>query len=103
MNKQKKPFITRMRMFIAAGSIVGMVGGWALLAQADTPVSTANTTAALIESAPTQSAQVSLATGTSAANMPATAALAASTPTSTATATKVTTTTKLPVLRTRSS
>ena len=109
MKKQKKPFITRVRMFIAAGSFVGLVGGWALLAQADTAASTANSTTAIVEMAPAQSTDLvttaSAASNTSVATATTTQVASTSTPTATAaaTATKVTTTTRLPVLRTKSS
>ncbi len=67
---KKKPFLTRMRMFIAAGSFVGLIGGWAMLAQAGEPISTptlsatsATTTTAQIEQVPTQSTGFGNTTG----------------------------------------
>jgi hypothetical protein len=105
MKKQKKPFITRVRMFIAAGSIAGLAGGWALLAQADASQATANATAAIVEMAPAQSTGFGLTTPAASNTVVATAitTTTASTSTPAATATKVTTTTTRPVLRTRSS
>ena len=105
MKKQKKPFITRVRMFMAAGSFVGLVGGWALLAQSGASASAATSTAAMVETAPAQSADfvtiAPTAGNTSVDSAKATKAASASI--ATATATKVTTTTRLPVLRTKSS
>ena len=86
---QKKPFITSVRMFMAAGSFVGMVGGWALLAQSDAhAASTAGTTTTTVASAPAQPGGF----------------VTAAPATRTTTATRVTTTTRTtPVLRTKSS
>ncbi len=61
---KKKPFLTRMRMFIAAGSFVGLIGGWAMLAQAGDPISTATASTALTEQAPTQLTSFGTATST---------------------------------------
>ncbi len=36
-----KSFLNRLRIFIAAGSVAGFVGGWALLAHAGKPVDAA--------------------------------------------------------------
>ena len=45
-------FQRKLRLYIAAGSAVGFLGGWALLAHAGKPVSSANTTIDLSVPAP---------------------------------------------------
>ncbi len=46
-----KSFLNSLRIFIAAGSVAGFVGGWALLAHAGKPVDAA-APAPVIQSAP---------------------------------------------------
>ena len=114
----KKPFINRLRVFMAVGSLVGFAGGWTLLAQSGAPASAADTTTAIVVSAQAQpsdfievapsatavpATDTPAATATTAASTSATAT-ATATAVPTATATRVTqTTAKTTVLRTKSS
>ena len=97
-----KPFITNLRLLMAAGSMLGFVGGWGLLAQAGN-LSEANTSVAAVvvalTTAPTSGSLIvtqPAATSTTAAVQAtsAPAATATATPTATKTTTTITTTTK---------
>ena len=86
-----KPFITNLRLLMAAGSFLGFVGGWGLLAQAGSLAETTAPAVTVVAEAPVQptgSVTVSLATATAATTTPTTTTVqATSTPAATATAT----------------
>src|SRR5262245_5925986 len=89
-----KPFVTNLRLLMAAGSLLGFVGGWGLLAQAGNLADVAAPAVTVVAAPPVQS------TGSVTVSQPAATATTAtvqatSTPstTATATATKTPTTT----------
>jgi hypothetical protein len=84
-----KPFITNLRLLMAAGSFLGFVGGWGLLAQAGGLADATTPAVTVVAEAPVQS------TGSVTIRQPAATATvqATSTPAATATVTKTTTTT----------
>ncbi len=92
---QNKGFYNRLRLLMATGSVVSLIGGWALLAQADKPVTVQATGQTAVQAGTTQVAAASLYTATPsptatvAASRATSATAAQSTNTATATATAV--------------
>ncbi len=87
---QNKGFYNRLRLLMATGSVVSLIGGWALLAQADKPV--------MVESPGGQAVAQTGATSVAAANLftatpSPTTAVAAATATSTTAAQRTNTAT----------